>query len=265
MAEGNAGLAFKTLGGSGADIVLLHGFGSDRLSWLGTSPALMTVGRVHALDLPGHGASDMETGDGSPAALAGLVAASLARHGIERAHLVGHSLGGGIALLLAAQGPLRIDSLALLAPAGLGMGIDQGFLAAFPDIDDIDTALAMMRQLVVRPQLINKMTAERLLAQLRRDGAREAMRRIAGGLANGEAAIRAAAAQVAALHVPRMVIWGDSDAINPPDEIILGRYGGTLHRVAGAGHLPHIEQAKAVNEVLVQFLRDCQTKQNSDG
>lgn len=246
--------AFKTLGGTGPDIVLLHGFGSDRLSWLGNSPVLMTIGRVHTLDLPGHGDSDLETGDGSPAALAGLIAATLAQHGIARAHLVGHSLGGGIALLLAAHGPVRVDSLSLLAPAGLGTGIDRDFLAAFPEIDDIETALAMMRRLVVRPQLINKMTAERVLAQLRRDGARQAMRRIGGGLVNGEVAIRAASEDVATQDVPRMVVWGDSDAINPPDAQFLERFGGAVHRVAATGHLPHIEAAKTVNQLLVTFL-----------
>ena len=58
-------ITFKTLGGEGPDLVLIHGFGSDRLSWAGNSPALMTVARVHSLDLPGHGDSlAAEAGDG---------------------------------------------------------------------------------------------------------------------------------------------------------------------------------------------------------
>ena len=54
-------LAFKTLGGEGHDVVLIHGFGSDRLSWLGNSPALMPLAKLHALDLPGHGDSSLES------------------------------------------------------------------------------------------------------------------------------------------------------------------------------------------------------------
>ena len=66
-------ITFKTLGGEGPDLVLIHGFGSDRLSWAGNSPALMEVARVHSLDLPGHGDSlGAEVGDGSPLALAEL-------------------------------------------------------------------------------------------------------------------------------------------------------------------------------------------------
>ncbi len=67
-------IAFKTLGGDGRDIVLIHGFGSDRLSWLGNSPALMPLGRVHALDLPGHGDSRLDIQDVRPRDLAETVA-----------------------------------------------------------------------------------------------------------------------------------------------------------------------------------------------
>ena len=71
---GSSIIAFRTLGGAGPSCLLLHGFGSDRLSWLGTAPALHQVATVHALDLPGHGQSSLADGDAGPRGLAGEIA-----------------------------------------------------------------------------------------------------------------------------------------------------------------------------------------------
>ena len=126
MAGSDGCIAFRTLGGEGPDCLLIHGFGSDRLSWLGTTPALLPVVKVHALDLPGHGESGTDVGDGSLPGLARQVEAELAARALTRVHIIGHSLGGGIGLLLAAERPELVASLALLAPAGLGASIDAG-------------------------------------------------------------------------------------------------------------------------------------------
>jgi pyruvate dehydrogenase E2 component (dihydrolipoamide acetyltransferase) len=248
-------LAFKTLGGEGQDVVLIHGFGSDRLSWLGNSPALMPLAKVHALDLPGHGESGLDVGNGSLEALADNVEATLDAQGIAKAHLVAHSLGGGIALLMAARKPERIASLALIAPAGLGIQVDATFLKAYPEAADAETALALLQRLVTRPVLINKMTVQRVLSQLGREGAREALRAIGSALANNEEALRAATAIVATQGIPRMVIWGAQDMINPFSHSRLEAFGGSHHVIADAGHLPHIESAKAANAHLVAFLQ----------
>ena len=74
---------------------------------------------VHALDLPGHGASDKDVGDGSLAALADVVVGFLDALGISRAHLVGHSLGGAVVAAVARSAPEKVASLTLLAPVGL--------------------------------------------------------------------------------------------------------------------------------------------------
>jgi pimeloyl-ACP methyl ester carboxylesterase len=63
------------------------------------------------------------------------------------------------------------------------------------------------------------------------------------------------AAIVAATSLPRLVIWGAQDGINPRSPDRLARFGGELHVVADAGHLPHIESARVVNAILLAFLR----------
>ncbi len=249
-------IAFKTLGGDGPDLVMIHGFGSDRLSWAGNAPALMEVARVHSLDLPGHGDSlAADRGDGTPLALAELVADALDANGIATAHLLGHSLGGGIAMVLALAQPERVLSLALLAPTGLGRGIDRDFLAAFPDLATREEAEALLQRLVTKPLLINRFTIARVLEQLARPGAREALRGIAEGVLAQEEQLGAWAGQIAATGIPRIVIFGGADQINPPDAIALVGFAGRMLVIPEAGHLPHVEAAKQVNAELTGFIK----------
>jgi pyruvate dehydrogenase E2 component (dihydrolipoamide acetyltransferase) len=257
MADAVAGgktIIWRTPGGTGADCLLIHGFGSDRLSWLATTPALFPLVKVHVLDLPGHGESGTDVGDGSPMALVSRIEKAIADHGLRRTHVIGHSLGGGLALLLAAHRPDLVASLALIAPTGLGAGVERNFLKEFPEAQDADAIASLLRRLVIRPQLINGMTIERVRAQLARNGARDAQRRIAGKLAVSEEQFQVSARTVAARQLPRLVLWGENDSINPPDRERLREFGGVHHLIPGSAHLPHIESAKQVNTRLVDFL-----------
>ncbi|MFD2398210.1 alpha/beta fold hydrolase [Prauserella oleivorans] len=89
-------LAYATLGEGEEVVVLVHGYGGDKNSWLFVQEPLSQTRTVHALDLPGHGESSKDVGDGSLDTLAGAVLGFLEAKGIERAHLVGHSLGGAV-------------------------------------------------------------------------------------------------------------------------------------------------------------------------
>ncbi len=249
-----ASLAFKTLGGQGQDLVLIHGFGSDRLSWAGNVAALLPVARVHSLDLPGHGESTADVGDGSLQHLAGKVADTLKAQGIEKAHLLGHSLGGAIALELATEAPGSVMSLSLIAPAGLGSGIDHEFLRNYSELTTPEEAAVLLSRLVTKPLLINRMTVQRVLNQLAQPGTREALRRIAATLHNNEDTLARKAASVAQTGIARLVIWGERDAINPLEEARLSNFGGTSLIVPDAGHLPHVEGARQVNTALAEFV-----------
>jgi pimeloyl-ACP methyl ester carboxylesterase len=101
------------------NLLLIHGLGSDHRYWDDFTPRLSDEFDVLALDLPGHGdqAQRLSAPEGHPRALAASVAAQLGNRGIERPHVVGLSLGGWVALELAAMG--RCSSVVALAPAGL--------------------------------------------------------------------------------------------------------------------------------------------------
>jgi len=106
--------------GSGAPLVLLHALGLSRGSWTPVVPALAEHFDVVAVDLPGFGESAPLPHEPTPRALAAAVAAFLDEHGLVLPHVAGNSLGGWVALELAALRPLA--SLTLLSPAGLWPG-----------------------------------------------------------------------------------------------------------------------------------------------
>jgi pimeloyl-ACP methyl ester carboxylesterase len=114
-------LAYTRIG-AGPSLVLLHALGSARHAWEPVIPALAEHFDVIAIDLPGFGDSEpLPAGlEPRPAALAAAVADQLDQLGVTRPHLAGNSLGGWVALELAALRPAA--SLSLLAPAGLWRG-----------------------------------------------------------------------------------------------------------------------------------------------
>ncbi len=99
--------------GRGPVLVLLHGVLGSRRSWVGPMSELARDHRVIAPDLFGHGESAKPAGDYSLGAYAGALRDLLDRLGVGRATLVGHSLGGGIAMQFAYLFPARVDALVL--------------------------------------------------------------------------------------------------------------------------------------------------------
>ncbi|HJW63846.1 MAG TPA: alpha/beta fold hydrolase, partial [Actinomycetes bacterium] len=89
-------IAYATMGDGDEVVVLVHGYGGDKNSWLFVQEPLSRTRTVHAIDLPGHGASGKDVGDGSLDTLAATILGFLDVVGAERAHLVGHSLGGAV-------------------------------------------------------------------------------------------------------------------------------------------------------------------------
>jgi pimeloyl-ACP methyl ester carboxylesterase len=104
--------------GRGSPVVCLHGLGATKASFLPTVAALAAEWRVIAVDLPGFGESDKPLGAAYDAPyFAGAVAALLDELGIDRAHLVGNSMGGRVAIEVGLLHPKRVGRIALLSPA----------------------------------------------------------------------------------------------------------------------------------------------------
>ena len=154
--------------GEGPDVLLLHGLGSSKMSFLDTAADLSRSGyRVHALDLPGFGSSSKAPAPYGAPFFARSVIGVMDALGLERAHLVGNSMGGRVALEVGLEHPDRVGALALLCPAvafvrrgwhpivrllrpelgvlphSLGRRrIEQQFWSMFADRDQVDPILA---------------------------------------------------------------------------------------------------------------------------
>ena len=249
-----AGETIHTLrAGSGAAvIVLIHGFGSDARSWAMNQPALAAGATVHALDLPGHGASPAQDMGGLDR-LTGIVAAAIAALTPEPVHLIGHSMGGAIALRLAALFPSHLRALTLIAPAGVGTGRNADFIPAFLAMEDAATAETALRMLVHNPALLNRQIVAGVLAARNTPHIYEAWQ--AMRLVGREIWSRtdAAAASLAALPMPVQIIWGVRDAVLPPTGLDALPPSIRLHLIPDVGHVPHMEAMKAVNRLILEF------------
>lgn len=119
-------------GGSGEPLVLVHGIGADKDNFAQTAPFLRGVGRLVALDLPGFGESSKPAdADYSIQAQVEHLAQFLDALQMPRAHLGGSSMGGAIVLAFARAHPERVQSLWLLAPAGVGSAQESEMFRAY--------------------------------------------------------------------------------------------------------------------------------------
>lgn len=114
--------AFR-LAGSGPVLVLIHGIGDNSSTWLDVIPHLAKKYTVIAPDLLGHGRSDKPRADYSVAAYANGVRDLLSVLGVERATIIGHSLGGGVAMQFGYQFPEMIERLVLVSSGGVTKGV----------------------------------------------------------------------------------------------------------------------------------------------
>ena len=220
-------------------MLLVHGFGADRYGWAANAHALMGSRTVWAVDLPGHGSAGNDVGEGSPAALAEAVAGVAGELG-EVLPVIGHSMGGAVALHLARLMPGRIAAVVLIAPATVGPPGSPGFLDRFPEIGSADEAAEVLGLLAERPAVVAPMIPH-VLSALETPGRRAALASVARALVSADTA-------PAPTGTPVTVIWGEADRVLPPPQGPV--LGVEPHVIPGAGHLPHVEKAGAVNRLI---------------
>jgi len=241
-------------GGAGAPLVLLHGFGADLNTWMFNQPALADARRVLALDLPGHGGSARDVGTGDADSLRHAVEAFAAALDTGPVHVAGHSLGGALAVLLAAHRPDLVRSLTLIAPAGLGAEINAAFIDGFVRASRRKDAVEVLQLLVHDPALVSRTMVEDVLRFKRLDGVAAALATIARAwFASGQQQV-SVAAELAGLTIPVQLIWGSEDRIVPVTHARAAPPHAVAHVLDGAGHLPHMEKSGDVNRLIRRFV-----------
>ncbi|MFH9613098.1 alpha/beta fold hydrolase [Streptomyces pratensis] len=139
------------IAGEGPAILLIHGIGDSSATWAEVIPELARRNTVIAPDLLGHGASDKPRADYSVAGYANGIRDLLGVLGIERATLVGHSLGGGVAMQFAYQYPERTDRLILVSAGGVGREVNPVLRAV--SLPGADLMLSTLRLPGMRSQV----------------------------------------------------------------------------------------------------------------
>lgn len=243
-------ISYATAGGGDEVIVLVHGFGGDKNSWLFVQEPLADGRTVHALDLPGHGDSDKDVGDGSLDTLARTVTGLLDVLGIDAAHLVGHSLGGAVALAAASATPERARSVTLLAPAGFGSEINADYLRGFAGATSRRELKPHLAALFADEKLVTRQLTEDVLKYKRLDGVDAALRRLLGTLLDGDQQAIDATGMLVSVHAPVAVVWGREDRVLPPAGADVIADGASVRLVDGAGHMVHMEAPAAVREII---------------
>jgi pimeloyl-ACP methyl ester carboxylesterase len=243
--------------GEGPVLLLIHGIASDSEAWRAAIPLLARRATVIAPDLPGHGASGKAPGDYSLGSLASVLRDLLVKLGHERATLVGHSLGGGVAMQFAYMYPERTERMVLVSSGGLGRTVNVLLRAATLPGSELAIALT-----------IGPLTAlgRAGVAALRRVGLRVApdLGEVGRGfatLADGEGRaafldtlrsvvnlkgqrIDASDRLYLAAAMPTLIVWGERDSIIPVGH---GRRasermaGSRLVTFADSGHFPQID------------------------
>lgn len=241
-------------GGSGAASLMIHGFGADYRTYGANQPPLSESADIWLVDLPGHGESGPDVGDGSVTTLTRAVAARLDANGLKAVHIIGHSLGGAVAVRLAHLRPDLVASLVLISPAGLSSDLDEGFIFTLPTLTDRETAEWLFRRLVVRASLVNKTMITYVLGELEKPGRREALQRIAVSMRGLHGELAPSYQLVIDRNIPRLVVWGAQDRVNPLNQAALDLFGGERLILPEAGHMPHAECAPAVNRAIADFL-----------
>jgi pyruvate dehydrogenase E2 component (dihydrolipoamide acetyltransferase) len=242
--------------GDATPLVLIHGFGGDLDSWMFNQTALSADRAVHAIDLPGHGDSGLVMESGSVPDLAKAVVATMDALAIERAHLMGHSLGGAVALFLAIKHPKRVASILLVAPGGLGPEINMAFIDGLITADRRKAMQAVLESLFADPKLASRRMADDLLQAKRRDGVPEALRKIAAAnFADGRQA-GGMRAGLASLKMPTGVVWGAADRVIPASQAAELPSNVAVHVIESTGHMPHMERAQEFNGIAHRFLEN---------
>ena len=265
-------------GGSGPVVLFIHGILGSQRQWAHLVDKMDDDHRVLVPDLFGHGESAKPLGDYSLSAHAAAMRDLLDHLGIERVTLVGHSLGGGIAMQFFYLFPERVDRLVLVASGGLGREVNLVLRSAtLPGAEQVLSVLASA-PVLSRVEALGRGASKvgwrpgadigaiwRGFSSL---GDRESRRAF---LATTRAVIDIGGQSISAhdhlegaLPIPTLIVWGSKDRMIPASHALSVERALPDCRVElfeGAGHFPHLDDPDRFARVLREFIADGATQE----
>ena len=240
-------------------VVFVHGLGGSLATWALNLPAFAQSLRICALDLPGAGDSEKPATDYSVSSLADFLAHFLNALGPDwqRVSLVGHSLGGAIALAFAQQCPQRVEKLVLVDSAGLGPEIDATTLDLMRSEPTPDSIQSEMARFFAQSSMVQQSLVNQLYQQRTAPGAHSALRSTLEAAFGGNQQRIDLRDPLAAFPGQTLTIWGNVDSVIPVAHTENAKQAqqGRVEVFANCGHCPHIERSDVFNDMVTSFLR----------
>jgi pyruvate dehydrogenase E2 component (dihydrolipoamide acetyltransferase) len=234
--------------------VFLHGFGGHHGVWdhvrAGIGPDAHTI----AYDLPGHGNSLSLRDALSARKAAAAILADLHERTSDPIRLVGHSMGGAVATLMAIAEPARIAWLTLLAPGGFGESINEAALKQFAAACTAQELELALRPMCGRNHHPRPGDLEALAEVRRLPGQSELLAELVAVIARGGRQGVIPRTAIGALPMPVTVVWGDEDRVLSPSHADDLPPQFRLLRVPGAGHMLPEERTDLVAELVLRDL-----------
>jgi len=258
--------------GSGPALLLLHGLGCDHTTWGPVLDALAKRYTVIAPDLLGHGSSDKPRADYSVGGYANGMRDLLSVLGIDKATVVGHSLGGGVAMQFAYQFPERTDRLVLVAPGGFGPEVTPairvvttpGFhqitgLLTLPGIRHLSTAALRILSRSPLRQTRDLGEVAAIVESFADSRTRAAIRHVVCAVVDWRGQIITMTDRAYLTEdMPMCVIWGSDDMVIPVRHAETAGAvspGVRVEIVPNAGHFPHRDHPQRFVKILHDFVR----------
>lgn len=251
-------LAYDDTGGEGPPLVLIHGVGLSRTMWAAQVPALAARFRVIAVDMPGHGQSPAPSAEAGLAAYADRVVAVLDYLDVDKAIIVGFSMGALVARAMALHHRDRVSALVLL----------NGVFDRSPDVSA--TILARVDDVLVKGPGANidgaidrwfspefRRTNQSYLGDLRKHFVANDPESYAITYRLFATEDRYGEAELGAIDVPTLVATGEFDIGSTPamTEALAARIPGAIWRIVpDARHMMPVEKPDAINTLLLEFL-----------
>ena len=210
-----------------------------------------------AVDFPAHGQSDVPDRDLTVAGLTATVVELLAALGLERATLVGHSLGGAVAIEAALAAPDRVARLVLVDSAGLGDDVSLELVRLLDAPPGTDSSRALLQLFFEDQRLVLDAGVAEHHAAMARPGAHDAVQALRRDAFTDDGGQEPLDGRLAELRQPVLVIWGDRDRVFPvahAERAQAALPDAELRLVAGAGHVPQVEDPAAFAGILTDFL-----------
>lgn len=265
---GNINTRFWAAGDKGTVVVLVHGLGGSIENWVYNINALAQYHRVYAVDLMGFGRAEKTPLTHDLNVLVRFINDFMKTQSVEKASLVGNSLGGGLVLQVAIEFPGKVEKLVLVDNAGMGRAVMIDFkVASLPLIGEFLTrpsrkgTARLWGKIVYDSSLVTDELVEEGYGLIAQPGAQKAL------LATLRAGINLLGqrtdltgplvSKLGKITVPTLVTWGQQDRILPLAHAYIAREKiphARLHIFDHCGHMPQLEHPEEFNKLVLDFL-----------